>query len=78
MKYKCINKYKKLFYDTMSINKLYKGSNNMRTKSLIVKVTENEQKLIKERAEALGFDSVSDYIRYIALNTESIKRSISK
>ena len=50
----------------------------MRDKGLLVKVTEKELQLIKERASSLGFESVGEYIRYIALNTEEIKRSIKK
>jgi hypothetical protein len=50
----------------------------MRDKTLIVKVSENELGLIKERAKELGFSSVGEYIRYISMNTFEIKRSIKK
>ena len=50
----------------------------MRDKSLLVRVSESELALIKERAKELGFSSVGEYIRYISLNTFEIKRSIKK
>lgn len=50
----------------------------MRTKAINLKLTTSEYDLIKERAKLLGFDSVSEYMRYVCLNTTEIKRSIKK
>ena len=48
----------------------------MRDKQLIVRLTENEYNLIKERAQLLGFYNVSEFVRYVSMNTTEIKRSI--
>jgi hypothetical protein len=49
---------------------------SMRDKQLIVRLTENEYNLIKERAQLLGFYNVSEFVRYVSMNTTEIKRSI--
>ena len=48
----------------------------MRDRGINVKLTENEHELIKERAKQLGFISVGEYVRYVAINTTGIKRSV--
>jgi len=48
----------------------------MKDKSIIVKVSEEQHALIKEKAKECGFDNMSDYIRYLALNTKEVKRTI--
>lgn len=48
----------------------------MKDKSIIIKVSEEQREEIKRKAIELGFDNTSDYLRYLALNTKEIKRTI--
>jgi hypothetical protein len=48
----------------------------MKDKSIIIKVSEEQHAIIKEKSKELGFDTMSEYLRYLALNTKEIKRII--
>jgi hypothetical protein len=48
----------------------------MKDKGILVKVTEEQHALIKLKAEEFGFDNMSDYIRYLALNTKEVRTTI--
>jgi hypothetical protein len=48
----------------------------MKDKSIIIKVTEEQHKLIKLKAIECGFENMSEYLRYLALNTKEVKRTI--
>lgn len=48
----------------------------MKDKAIIIKVTKEQHTLIKKKAIEFGFDNMSDYLRYLALNTKEIKRTI--
>lgn len=42
----------------------------MKNKTIIIKISESDKKLIVQKAKHLNFTSVSEYIRFIALNTD--------
>lgn len=48
----------------------------MKDKAIIIKVSKEQHDLIKQKSIKFGFDNMSDYLRYLALNTKEIKRSI--
>lgn len=48
----------------------------MKNKSIIIKVSEEQQIIIKTKSKEFGFNSVSDYLRYLGINTKEIKRTI--
>jgi hypothetical protein len=48
----------------------------MKDKSIIIKVSADQHTLIKEKSKEFGFETMSEYLRYLALNTKEVKRSI--
>ena len=48
----------------------------MKDKAIIIKVTEEQHSLIKEKAKECGFETMSEYLRYLALHTKEVKRVI--
>lgn len=48
----------------------------MKDKSIIIKVSEEQHATIKEKSKEFGFDTMSEYLRYLALNTKEIRRVI--
>jgi len=43
-----------------------------RTPDICVRVNEEETKIIKDNMKKFGFYTVSDYIRFVAINTTNI------
>lgn len=48
----------------------------MKDKSIIIKVSVEQHALIKSKSREFGFETMSEYLRYLALNTKEMKRSI--
>jgi hypothetical protein len=48
----------------------------MKDKSILIKVTRDQHSIIKKKSKDMGFDNMSDFIRYLALNIKNIQRII--
>lgn len=50
----------------------------MKTKSLMVRVSEEEKSKIESKTKNFGFVSLSEYLHYLGLNCESVEIKLVK
>ena len=57
---------------------MYKQWGNIMTKEtkIMIRVKEEDKRLIEKNAEKFGFASVSEYLRYLGKNCEEVKIKI--
>lgn len=56
----------------------YKGDYMRKTKVVNIRITEEELKLIEQKTKESNFRSISEFIRYIALNYKKEKLNATK